>query len=98
MESPLHADTAEEAAAVADFMQATYYRGFFESERQVLAKDLAKYVKALTESTNSGNISEATRLRRTIRGAEGEIRAIDRLIEALDRRFPAAGLLEEESG
>jgi hypothetical protein len=97
MDSPLRADTAEEAAAIADFMQATYYRGFFESERQALAKDLAKFVKALTECTNAGNMGEATRLRRTIRGADSEIRAIDRLIEGLDRRFPAAALLEEES-
>jgi hypothetical protein len=77
-----------QAAAVADAEQADYYRDFFEVERAELTRQLAKHVKNLTGCSTTDNVREASVIRRAIRNAEWEMRAIDRMIEALDQRFP----------
>jgi gamma-glutamyltranspeptidase len=77
-----------QAAAVADVEQADYYRGFFEGERAELARELAKHVKNLTGCMTRSDMREVSVIRRAIRNAEWEMRAIDRMIEALDQRFP----------
>jgi hypothetical protein len=76
-------------AVVADAEQADYFRGFFEGERAELARELAKHVKNLTGCMTTSDMREASAIRRAIRNAEWEMRAIDRMIEALDHRFPA---------
>ena len=80
--------TPEEAAALADAMQAVYHRGFFESQRDAVARALARYGKTLTQCMTTGDIGAASRVRRTIRHTEHDIRAIDRMLEALNQRFP----------
>jgi hypothetical protein len=76
-----------QAAAVADVEQADYYRSFFEDQRAELARELAKHVKNLTGCVTTPHMREASAIRRAIRNVEWEMRAIDRMIEALDQRF-----------
>jgi hypothetical protein len=89
MGSPHHgARTPEEAAAIADAMQASYYRGFFESQRDARARDLAGYVRTLTQCTTTGDMRAASRVRRTIRHTQRNIHAIERMLQALKRKIP----------
>jgi hypothetical protein len=80
-----------EVAKAADMMQAGYFREFLLGERSVLAFDLAHHVKHLTRCMNTGKTgAEMANVRRVIRKVETDIRAIDRMSAALDRRFPAS--------
>ena len=76
------------AAALADAMQAAYYRGVFAEERNELVEALAKNVKLSTNALAAGRMAEVSNLRRIIRQIEGDVRRIDRMVEALGRRFP----------
>jgi hypothetical protein len=84
-----------QAAAFADAEQAAYYRGFFEGERAELTRELAKHVKNLTGCTTTRNVREASAIRRAIRNAEWEMRAIDRMVEALEQRFPGSSVRDQ---
>jgi hypothetical protein len=59
--------------------------GFLERERSGLAVELADCAERLNPHLTK---SELSQLMRTIHVAEGEIRAIDRMVRALDERFP----------
>jgi hypothetical protein len=81
--------TTEEASAIADALQADYFHGYFESQRDALRTELAARVKRLTRCmTLNGDAGKASTIRRSIRAAESELRTIDRILEALDGRFP----------
>lgn len=60
----------ERAAALADAMQADYYRGLVDQERSELARELAKHVKNLTGCMTAGDVGEVSVIRRSIRDAE----------------------------
>jgi hypothetical protein len=80
----------ERATVSVNAMQADYFRGYLRGERCELASELANHVKRLTRcmtAAESGNISD---IRRWIRSNESKMRAIDRMITALDWRFPEA--------
>ncbi|BBX51784.1 hypothetical protein GCM10009645_26420 [Mycolicibacterium poriferae] len=80
----------EQAAAVADSQQADYFRGFLSGLRADLESDLAKQVRRLTASQNAGDLGAVNVLRRAIRTAEGDLRAVVGMVDALDGRFPQA--------
>ena len=80
----------EQAAAVADSQQADYFRGFLSGLRADLESDLAKQVRRLTASQNAGDPGAVDGLRRAIRRAEGDLRAVVGMVDALDGRFPQA--------
>lgn len=83
--------TPEDASAIADALQAKYFRGYFESQRNAVRAELAGLVKRLTRGmTSNGDAGEASVIRRAIRAAENELRIIDRMLEALDERFPTS--------
>lgn len=73
---------------VADSLQADYFRTFLRGLRSELESDLAKQVRRLTVTQNRGDLGTASGLRRTIRRAEGDLRAVIRMVDALDGRFP----------
>jgi hypothetical protein len=79
----------KQAAASADAMQAEYFRGFFAERRMDLAAQLASLTRRLTECMTNRETTPIGDLRRAIRVAEGELRAIDRMVDAIDARFPA---------
>jgi hypothetical protein len=80
--------TDEQAAALADALQADYFRGYLVRQRSELAGELAMHVNDLTRTTTMGAMHTVSHVRRSIRHVENDIRAIDRMVQALDRRFP----------
>lgn len=80
----------EQAAVVADSQQAEYFRQFLAGLRAEVESDLSRQVRRLTASQTSGDIGAARVLHRAIRAAEGELRAIVQMVDALNGRFPAA--------
>lgn len=79
----------DQAAELADAMQAEVFRLMFDRERSDLAAQLSKLVKQSTVSMAAGNHQQVTELRRAIRHTENGIRKIDRMVDALEQRFPA---------
>jgi hypothetical protein len=69
-------------------MQADYYRGFLMQMRSDLAAHHGKHTKRLTECMTTGDMGEVNAVRRAIRTIEQELPMIDRMLEALDGRFP----------
>jgi hypothetical protein len=82
-----------EQAAIADVMQAGYFRAFLGDERAALRSYLAEQVKALNARAATGDVRGVSDVRRSIRAAENEIRAIDQMVAALDWRFPDEGVV-----
>lgn len=80
----------EHAAAVADSQQADYFRAFLAGLRTDIESDLAKQVRRLTASQNAGDLGAVNVLRRAIRTAEGDLRTVVGMVDALDGRFPQA--------
>jgi hypothetical protein len=77
-----------EQVAIADVMQAGYFRAFLGDERAELRSYLAVQVKALTARAATGDVRGVSQVRRSVRAAENELKAIDRMVAALDWRFP----------
>ena len=73
---------------VADSRQAEYFRDFLSGLRSELESDLARQVRRLTAAQTSGDLGAVRVVHRAIRAAEGELRAIVRMVEALNGRFP----------
>ncbi len=80
----------QQAAALADAMQADYFRAFLCELRADLESDHAKLVRRLTSAQVSGDLRAVSGVRRSIRTAEGDLRAVVRMIDALNMRFPGA--------
>lgn len=78
----------QQAAALADAMQADYFRAFLCQLRSELETDHAKLVKRMTAAQVSGDLRAVGVMRRAIRTAEGDLRAVVRMVDALDVRFP----------
>ena len=73
-----------------DSLQAAYFRGALTDHRASLAAHVVRQNKKLLSMTASGaNALAITRLRRQVRQTEAEIRQLDRMVEAIDDRFPA---------
>ena len=73
-------------AQAADRSQADYFRNLLVECRDEIDQTIAKYRDEL--ATYDGRASGARTLRRMIRHAEWERHELDRMIGALDQRFP----------
>src|SRR6202045_2166672 len=82
------------AAEAAERTQAEYYRRLLAERRAEI--DLA-IVKLHTALPRQDVVSDARALGRVVRDAERERKEIDRLIDALDRRFTPADLTPLET-
>jgi hypothetical protein len=80
---------SDTSALVADSLQAAYFRGMLADERAVVAQHLAEARARLAKRFEAGELHGISRLRQEIRVREAEERNLDRLIDALDRRFAA---------
>jgi hypothetical protein len=83
------------AAQGSDSLQAAYFRGALADQRVLLAAHIDRQNRKLQVMTAAGaNAMARTRLRRQVRENEAEIRQLDRMIEAIDRRFSASRLTQ----
>jgi hypothetical protein len=76
------------AAVMADAARADYFRIFLERERAELEGLKAKQVKQLTECLTTGAMRYISDARRRVRMTEDELRCVERMVAALDQRFP----------
>lgn len=78
-----------------DSLQAAYFRGALADQRVLLAAHIGRQNKKLQAMTVAGtNALTITRVRRQLRENEAEIRDLDRMIEAIDRRFAASWITQ----
>ena len=68
-------------------MQAAYFRGALADRRAVVVAEIARQTRKLGSLSTKSDALTISRLRREIRAHEAERRHVDRMIEALDRRF-----------
>ncbi|HEX3546359.1 MAG TPA: hypothetical protein VHU62_07275 [Mycobacterium sp.] len=87
----------KQAATSADAMQAGYFRGRFEEERSGVAAQLASLTRRLTECMTTDEMTTISHVRRAIRVAEGELRVIDRMLDAIEARFPEEGVIRRHA-
>lgn len=73
----------------ADRRQADYYRRLLEGQRAQVQEELAEHSQVLAHHQRAGDLSGVKRVRRLVRANETELMTVDRLIEALDKRFGA---------
>ena len=78
---------SQDSAAVADELQAQSLRTMRPEERRTTGARIAALVRRQTAGTTAGQ-PDPNQLRRTIRQLENDIRQLDRMLEALARRFP----------
>jgi hypothetical protein len=79
--------SSEDVALASDSLQAAYFRGVLADRRSLLAAEIGRQSRRLSFLTAKTDSLAITRLRREIRRNEAEHRSLDRMIEALDRRF-----------
>ena len=79
----------ERATGSANQMQARYFREYLEVQRGVLNGELAVYATNLTRSITTDDTRHLSHLRGRMRQMENEIRSIERMVAALDARFPS---------
>jgi hypothetical protein len=78
------------AARAADVRQADYYRGELSRQRELLIDRMAAHEAALAKYQLRGEMNQVHRIRREIRHREQEQYALQRLLDAIEERFPAA--------
>ncbi len=70
-----------------DSLQAAYFRAALAEHRALVAAEIARHTDALNALTTRSDAVAVSRLRREIRAGEAERRELDRMIEAIDRRY-----------
>ena len=80
-------DYAEKQAS--DSLQARYFRGALADQRALTAAELRRQARKLDAMSTRSDALAISQLRRDIRANETELRDLDRMIAALDRRFDA---------
>lgn len=80
-------DYAEKQAS--DSLQAAYFRGALADQRALLAAEIMRQTRKLNGMSTRSDALAITQLRRDIRANDTELRDLDRMIAALDRRFAA---------
>lgn len=78
---------SDRGTPVSDSLQAAYFRGVLADRRALIAAEIVTQTQRLSFLTAKTDALAITRLRRQIRQYEAEHRGLDRMIEALDRRF-----------
>jgi hypothetical protein len=81
---------SEDAAQVADAMQAAYFRSVLADHRAHLDAELTKLRSQAETDEEAGDLLALHRLRRQIRGHTSELREVDWLISGLERRYAKA--------
>lgn len=69
-------------------MQARAFAAQFTAQRRDLAQQLSRHMQSLTAANHAGDSQGAALARRSIRDVETDLRAIDRMLETIRRRFP----------
>ena len=82
--------TDDNPARASDSLQASYFRGALADHRALIAAEIARHTHALDSPSTRSDALTVSRLRREIRINEAECRDLDRMIEAIDRRFASA--------
>jgi hypothetical protein len=77
-----------EAALMADRMQADYFRAFLHDQRADLIRRRGAHIARLNESLNTGSSRLVSHHRASIRTTENELRSVDGMIARLQSRFP----------
>jgi hypothetical protein len=78
-------DYAEKQAS--DSLQAAYFRGALVDQRALVAAEIVRQTRKLNGLSTRTDAVVISQLRRNIRANEIECRELDRMIEALERRF-----------
>lgn len=78
-------DYAEKQAS--DALQAAYFRGALADQRALVAAEIMRQTRKLNGLSTRTDALAISQLRRDIRANDSEIRELDRMIAALDRRF-----------
>jgi hypothetical protein len=79
------------AARAANVDQADYYRGELSRQGRLLAERRAALEVALAQYQLRGELKQVRRIEREIRLGEWEQQTLQRLIDAIEQRFPRAG-------
>ena len=80
-------DYAEKQAS--DSLQAAYFRKALVEQRAVTAAEIMRQTRTLNGMSTRSDAVAIGQLRRDIRANDAELRDLDRMIAALDRRFAA---------
>lgn len=78
-------DSAEKQAS--DSLQAAYFRGALADQRALIAAEIVRQTRKLNGMSTRTDALAISQLRRDIRTNDAELRDLDRMIAALDRRF-----------
>ena len=78
-------------ARAANVEQADYYRRELSRQGRLLADRRAAHEAALAQYQLRGELNQVRRVRREIRHGEWEQQALQRLLDAIEERFPRAG-------
>ena len=70
-----------------DSLQAAYFRGALADRRALVVAELARQTRDLNVLTTRTDAVTISRVRREMRASELECRDLDRMIDAIDRRF-----------
>jgi hypothetical protein len=79
--------TGDDLARASDSLQAAYFRGVLADQRALLAAEIVRQNRKLSFLSAKADSLTISRLRREIRSNETDHRQLDRMIEAIDRRF-----------
>jgi len=79
--------TDQDGTEVSDSLQAAYFRGALADQRALLAAEIVTQTRKLSFLSTKADSLAISRLRRQLRASEAQHRDLDRMIEALDRRF-----------
>jgi hypothetical protein len=85
--TPVGTDT-DAAAEAANRKQAEYYRDLLLEQREEIDRAIVEYLDVMSHGGHIG-VESARELRQVMRKAEWERQAIDRMVAAIDARFPA---------
>jgi trans-aconitate methyltransferase len=77
------------AAEAANRKQADYYRNLLAEHREEIDRAIVDYLEVLDTGRGHVDVESARDLRHAVRKAERERQALDRMITAIDERFPA---------
>jgi len=78
-------DYAERQAS--DSLQAAYFRGALADQRTLIGAEIMRQTRKLNGMSTRTDALAISQLRRDIRANDAELRDLDRMIAALDRRF-----------
>jgi hypothetical protein len=79
--------TVDTEALASDSLQAAYFRGALADRRALVVDEIATQTRRLSLLSTRADALAISRLRREIRANDAERRDLERMIDAIDRRF-----------